>query len=390
MNRAPALFFLVTVLLSSPSFAQSTRVETIAEQQAEKAKRLAPEGPSDAELVVRRVLLSPLLSGGGGAYPWFGSVFGGSGMAVGAGYLKRFEKSGAINLLAGISVNNSQLLETRVVAPALFRDRLQIGALARWTSAKGVSYYGVGPATDAEADFEYDYQPTELSTDATFKPVRWLSFGGGYSFVNLTTGVGSFDLAARPAPGVGRELAYNVMRAEVAIDSRTSPGYTTRGGLYRVAWERHEERHDLPFSFDAQEYEVRQFVPLLREQFVLGVRGLMTLTSTDAGSQVPVPLAPYLGSSSTLRAFPTRRFTDRSRVLVSGEYRWRPSRYLDMALFVDSGQVAGDVQQFRFGDFETNWGIGARFHGPLFTALRVEYARGREGRNIVFAGSQIF
>ena len=63
----------------------------------------------------------------------FGSVFGGSGMAVGAGYLKRFEKSGSVNFLAGISINNSQMLETRVVAPALFRDRLQLGAEARWT-----------------------------------------------------------------------------------------------------------------------------------------------------------------------------------------------------------------------------------------------------------------
>lgn len=389
MSRATA-FLLVSLLLGSPALAQTTRVETIAGQQAEKAKNLEPEGPSDAELIVRRVLLSPLLSGGGGAYPWFGSVFGGSGMAVGAGYLKRFEKSGSVNFLAGISINNSQLLETRVVAPALFRDRLQIGAQARWTDAKGVSYYGVGPTTDRETDFEYDYQPTEFSTDATFKPVRWLSFGGGYSYVDLTTAVKDFDLSALPAPGIGRDLRYNVIRSEVAVDTRTSPGYSTRGGLYRVAWERHEERHDLPFSFDAHEYEVRQLVPLVREQFVLAVRGLMTLTSSDPGNVIPVPLAPFLGSGSTLRAFPTRRFTDRNRVLLTGEYRWRPSRYLDMAVFVDSGQVAGDVQQFRFHDFETNWGIGARFHGPLFTALRVEYARGREGRNIVFAGSQIF
>ena len=389
MYRATA-FLLFSLLLCSPALAQTTRVETIAEEQAEKAKNLGTEGPSDAELIVRRVLLSPLLSGGGGAYPWFGSVFGGSGMAAGAGYFKRFEKSGSLNFLAGISINNSQMLETRVVAPALFRDRLLVGAQARWTNAKEVSYYGVGPTTDPETDFEYDYQPTEFSTDATFKPVRWLSFGGGYSFVDLTTGVDDFDLAALPAPGIGRDLRYNVIRAEVAVDTRTSPGYSTRGGLYRVAWERHEERHDLPFSFDSQEYEVRQLVPLVREQFVIAFRGLMTLTSTDPGNVVPVPLAPFLGSGSTLRAFPTRRFTDRSRVLLTGEYRWRPSRYLDMAVFVDSGQVAGDAHQFRFHDFETNWGIGARFHGPLFTALRVEYARGREGRNIIFAGSQIF
>jgi hypothetical protein len=135
---------------------------------------------------------------------------------------------------------------------------------------------------------------------------------------------------------------------------------------------------------------VQQLVPLMREQFVLAVRGLMTLTSTDSGQQVPLMLAPHLGSGRTLRAFRTRRFTDRNRVLLTGEYRWRPSRYLDMALFIDAGQVAGDLDQFRFPDFETNWGVGARFHGPRFTALRVEIARGREGLALVFAAGQVF
>ena len=377
-------------LLNSPLLAQSTRVETIAVQQAEKAKRLTPEGPSDAELVIRRVLLSPLLKGGGGAYPWFGSVSGGSGMAVGAGYLKRFQKSGGLNLLAGISFNNSQLFETRLVAPTMLRGRLHFGAEARWTKAREVPYYGPGPDTSPDTDFEYDYQPTEYNADTAFKPVRWLSIGGGYSYVDLDTKVDEFDPAVTFSPGMGRDLQYHVTRAEATIDWRTAPGYSTRGGLYRAAWEHHQETHDRPFSFDLQEYEVSQLVPLVREQFVLVARGLMTLTSTNAGQQVPLMLAPYLGSGSTLRAFPTRRFTDRNRVLVTTEYRWRPSRYLDPAIFMDAGQVARDLHQFRVRDFESNWGVGARFHGPLFTAFRVEVARGREGLNLVFAGNQIF
>ena len=58
-----ALVFLVlTSMVSAPAAAQSTRVEAIAEEQAEKAKALGVEGPSKAEQVIRRVLLSPLLS----------------------------------------------------------------------------------------------------------------------------------------------------------------------------------------------------------------------------------------------------------------------------------------------------------------------------------------
>jgi len=145
-----------------------------------------------------------------------------------------------------------------------------------------------------------------------------------------------------------------------------------------------------PLSFQSQEFEAIQLVPLLREQFVLAGRALMTMATPDSGHEVPVMLAPFLGSGTTLRGFANRRFSDRNRVLLSGEYRWRPSRYLDMALFLDAGQVAPNRRDFDLAAFETAWGLGARFHGPNFTALRIEVARGREGLRVILAGGQAF
>jgi outer membrane translocation and assembly module TamA len=75
---------------------------------------------------------------------------------------------------------------------------------------------------------------------------------------------------------------------------------------------------------------------------------------------------------------------------VTGEYRWRPSRYLDMAIFMDAGQVAAGREQFQLKQFDVDVGIGARFHGPAFNALRVEISHGREGFRLTFAGSQPF
>lgn len=389
MHRATALV-LISLLLSSPVVAQTTRAETIADLQAEKAKNLGTEGPSEAELVVQRILASPLLNGGDGMYPWFGSVFGGSGMAIGAGYLKRLEKAASINVFGGISLNNSILLSTRLAAPALWRGRLRVDVNATWTDARGVSFYGFGPTSDQSARLRYDYQPTDATSNVAFMPVRWLALSGGYSFVNIETASHRSSEIAGAGPGLGEGLRYNVTRAGVAIDWRRSPGYSTRGGYYRAEWERHHETNNFPFSFDSQEYEVVQVLPFVREQFVLAARGLMTVTRTEAGHEVPVMLAPYLGSGGTLRGYTSRRFADRNRLLLTGEYRWRPSRYLDLALFLDAGQVAPDKHQFRDGDFETNWGIGARFHGPRFTAIRVEVARGREGLVLVVGSGQIF
>lgn len=60
---AIVIYTLIAVLaVASPAVAQSTRVEAIAEQQAQKAKQTGPEGPSEAEMIIRRVLLSPPVS----------------------------------------------------------------------------------------------------------------------------------------------------------------------------------------------------------------------------------------------------------------------------------------------------------------------------------------
>jgi len=386
--RLLSLFLVFAI--AAPAAAQTTRVEAIAEAQAEKAKGLGVEGPSKAEQVIKRVLLSPLLSGGDGAYPWFGTVFSGTGMALGAGYLKRLERSASLNVQTGFSLNNSLMLRGAYVAPGLWRGRLQADVMAQWIDARGVSFYGLGPGSSKDTRQRYDYMPRELTGNATVRPRRNVFVTGSYSLL----GIGSErDLPLfTPAemPGVDEDLGYHVTRGAVAYDWRPAQGYATRGGLYRVAIEHFKERDGKPFSFTANEYEVVQLAPLLREQFVLAFHGLMTLTHTHEGNSVPVMLAPYLGGGSTLRGFANRRFSDRNRVLLTGEYRWRPSRYLDMALFLDAGQVAATRAEFDVAEFDSAWGIGARFHGPYFTALRIEAARGREGLRLVFTGSQAF
>ena len=127
----PLLLLIVIVMLAPAAAAQSTRVDTIAEQQAEKAKGLGPEGPSEAERIIRQVLLSPLLSGGDGVYPWFGSVYGGSGMAGGVGFLKRFPNASYLNFQSGISINSSMVMRGTFAAPELWRGMLQLGSEER-------------------------------------------------------------------------------------------------------------------------------------------------------------------------------------------------------------------------------------------------------------------
>ena len=386
----PVLASIVALLLASTAAAQSTRVETIAEQQAEKSKELGTEGPSEAELIVRRVLLSPLLSGGDGLYPWFGSVYGGSGMGLGVGFLKRLENASYFNVQTGISINSSMVMRGTFAAPELWRGMLQVDANVQWLDAHDVSFYGFGQDSSKDARDSYDFNPFELSTNVTVRPMRHVFLTGSYAYSPIDTDRETPRFAPAESPGLDEELTFHVTRATLAYDWRPAPGYSTRGGFYRASFERNFESSGRPYSFNLQEYEVVQQLPLVREQFVLAGHALMTLTDADAGHDVPVMLAPFLGSGSTLRAFGNRRFADRNRVLVTGEYRWRPSRYLDMAIFMDAGQVAPDRRQLEAKKFDVDWGLGARFHGPAFNALRVEISRGREGFRLTFAGSQPF
>jgi surface antigen Omp85-like protein len=389
MLRSTSLVLLL-LILCTPAAAQSTRVEAIAEEQKKKAGNLGTEGPSNAERVIRRVLISPLLAGGDGPYPWFGSVFPGTGMAVGAGYLKRLPNAASANLMAGISLNNSMQAEGKFSLPELWHGNIRVDGLARWTDARGVSFYGMGQDSKIEARERYDYQPTEVGGDGTLTLKRWLWVSGGYSFLDVDTQQDLPGPTGQLAPGIGEALQYNVTRGTVAIDWRNATGYSTRGGFYRATLARHTERHGRPFTFRSEEYEVVQLLPLVKEQFVLAFRGLLTSTDPNDGDEVPVMLGPFLGSGSTLRGYRNRRFTDRQRLLLTGEYRWRPSRYLDMAVFIDAGKVAAAPQQLNLKQLETAWGIGARLHGPAFTAVRFDLARGREGFGLVISGSQAF
>ena len=370
--------------------AQDTRVGAIGEQQAAKAKGLGPEGPSEAERIIKQILLSPLLSGGDGAYPWFGSVFGGTGMAGGAGYLKRLERAAYFNVQAGMSINMSTVLRSSFAAPELSHGMMQVDATGEWLNAKDVSYYGPGQDSSLDRRDRYDFRPKDIGGNVTFRPKRRLFLTGTYIFMDVSTERETPQFSEEEAPGFDQDLAFHTVRGTIAFDWRPAAAYSTRGGMYRATYEQTDEAFGKPYSFHSQEYEIVQQLPLVKEQFVLAFRGLVTLASPEEGDQIPAFLSPYLGSGSTLRGYANRRFTDHNRALLTAEYRWRPSRYLDMAVFFDTGQVVRDYHDFNSSQFDSAWGLGARFHGPNFNALRIEVARGREGIRLIFAGSQPF
>ena len=131
-------------------------------------------------------------------------------------------------------------------------------------------------------------------------------------------------------------------------------------------------------------------MPILRENSVLAFRALASTTNTAEGEHVPVVLLPDLGGSHTLRGYPSWRFRDRSRMALTGEYRWKAGHFLDMALFMDAGQVAPRLADLDLSKFRKTYGLGMTFHTPASTVMRIEVARTDEGTALVFAFSPSF
>ena len=173
------------------------------------------------------------------------------------------------------------------------------------------------------------------------------------------------------------------------MDSRPSAGYARRGGLYAVTYDLFVDPDDT-YTFDRLQAEIVQHIPILRENWGVSLHGVARTTLDDRDT-VPYFLLPSLGSGSTLRAYPSWRFRDRHSLLLSGEWRWIPSRlFLDMALFYDAGKVTARFEDLNFDGLHQDFGVGIRFHGLVATPLRIDVAKGSEGVNIVFSGAAAF
>jgi outer membrane protein assembly factor BamA len=115
---------------------------------------------------------------------------------------------------------------------------------------------------------------------------------------------------------------------------------------------------------------------------VLAGHAWLVGTQVADGHAVPLYLSPSLGGANTLRGYTDYRFHDRALLLLSAEARVPLMRHLDLAGFVDAGNVAP-----RVGDLDVarrSYGTGLRLHTDRTTLVRLDLAHGEEGWRVVF------
>lgn len=378
----------------SSAAAQDTRETLIVAEQQKKAGELRPYEPAPVErwaVALRREFLDEP----SGFYPLFASVYSGGGLTLGGGYRQFYGDRTHWDVQGLYSVNGYKLIQLSTDSWGHAADRVDLHARAGWRDATEVAFYGLGiDSPDVRSDFRM--KQAYVGGNAVARPGAFTVFGAGIMYEDYTieepTGTHPWVedvFSSDTAPGIGVSPAYFHTMLSGGIDWRPSPGYARRGGLYEIRYHNYADRDEV-FSFDRLDGEIVQHLPILRENWVISLRGLVQ-TTLDDDDQVPYFLLPALGSGSTLRAYPSWRYRDRHSLLINGELRWIPNRLgLDMAVFYDLGKVTPRWDDLSLDGLKSNVGIGVRFHSPFATPLRIELAHGRQGLHLVFAGSAAF
>ena len=374
---------------------QETRESIIAAEQAAKAEHPPTVEMTAAERATATIhrLLTEKPSG---FYPYFDSVWGGGGLTLGVGYRRRYADRAAWTVAGLYSLRHYKLIDAGTTSPGHADGRLSLSAHAGWRDAPRVGYFGLG--MDSQPDDRANFRLKEVYAVGTadLRPNRWTTVIGsaGVEAYTLESGQGAVPsieerFTGGTAPGLGQDPTYVHAEATAGIDWRQSPGYSRTGGFYGFTLHEYADAGG-PLDFRRLDLNLVQHIPILRETWVLSVRGRLQTTIAGSG-EVPYFLLPSLGSGSTLRAYESWRFRDRHSLLTSAEWRWFPNRLgMDMALFYDAGKVAGRRGDLNFRGMAHDFGIGVRFHALDVTPLRVDLAHGSEGLNIVFAGGTSF
>ena len=375
-----AAALVAVVLLPGSASAQETRAGQLAAVRAEKAAHLEPYTPSALERridFINRQLLAPRQF-----HPFFGSVLEGGGLAVGPGYRRPFGDGGLVTAHAAWTLRSYAGASARVALPTFGHGRVQVDGYGSWIHAPTVAFYGIGNSSQRSDRQSFGYDETSVGLSTRVRVGQVGEFGGSAEYLDTAGDVSEATSSLRVAsiaPSYARTSAF------AGLDSRTSPGYTQRGGLARVSFTDYRQVNGTGAGFQRADGELQAFIPLRAERQVIALRASAATTMADGDNQVPFYLLPELGGHSALRGYSSWRFRDRARLLLSGEYRWSAGPLVDMSLFADAGQVAPRLGDLSRRDLHTSYGVGFSIHTPSATVTRLEVARSREGLGLLIS-----
>jgi hypothetical protein len=381
----------------------ATRAAQIEAAREQKAAALTPDKPQglehDLDVFEEKEILQRLTLGVAGFRAHLGGLITGSGFAAGPEYYRHLLHD-QVTFRASLraSLRQYYLMDAELDAPHLADNHAFANLYAVHYDYPDVDYYGEGPNSKKTGRSDFLLESTQYEFRGGFKPIDHLRFGalGKYLMENVSQGRDDAFASAsqiyteQTTPGLQYQSNFLQGGGFVQYDWRDSQGGPRSGGNYLAEFSDFSDVRRGAYSFDELHLEAQQYIPFFNRRRVIALRGRILATDAHAGDRVPFYLQPTLGGSDDLRGYRAFRFYDNNSAVLNGEYRWEVFSGLDMALFVDAGQVFDRWQQINFRRLETDYGFGFRFnvHNDVF--LRIDTGFSHEGFAIWFKFNNVF
>jgi hypothetical protein len=265
-------------------------------------------------------------------------------------------------------------------------DRLGFVVTGGYASRPSDRFFGIGNDTpDLEARFRSVTRDTGAGLEARLNGVWSARVETAYKSIGITEprkSASALEVYQDAAiPGLSHDTGATMLSttATVTRDTRTHPHLPDSGGLQTFEVGLNEGRTGGDFSYWSYRGEVQQFFPLSSDKRkVIALRATAETNRRKGGSVIPFFDLPAIGGSSTVRGFESRRFSDRSAMSVSAEFRYRIWRNFDWGLFVDAGQVAPEIGDFGLSRFHEGYGVRFIVRTAEKRAIFFDVAHSRE------------
>lgn len=241
--------------------------------------------------------------------------------------------------------------------------------LTYWRDSR-LRFFGFGNSSNRGQETNFTQRRFASLLRFGYRPWRdWeISWQGRYEDVGIGRGgVEELPFTGERFPSTrGLEGSrVNGQSLGLAYDDRDEKKLPTRGTLGSAYVEFVDRALGSSRSFVKYGFELREFVPL-RERFVLALHGELDYLS--GGHQAPFYERSALGGVKSLRGFGSNRFVDNHRFFSTVELRTRALERrifdvlaeLEVAPFLDAGQVFSSVREVPLDDLHVVGGVGFR------------------------------
>ena len=326
-----------------------------------------------------------------GFYPNLGSITIGSGFGYGAGYRQRPARGRVLLDASGAFTHRGyKTAQARVAVQPMAGRPVEFSTGTAWYDFTQEDFFGLGRATSRVDRVSYRLEGLDTFAQLQARKAGWLVVRGRVGLHRMVIDSGTDPrfpsveetFTEATAPGLRDALTLAYAQTSAGVDTRDQVGNTRGGGLYNVSIGMFRDSRGDAFNFNRIDVKAMHVIPIFDKKRGIALHAMASRSDPVGGGRVPFYLMPTVGGSDSIRGFREFRFRDAAAINLNAEYRWEAFSGLDLALFVDAGDVGPTWRSLVGKDLKTSWGGGFRFNTNRRVFLRVDIASGREGTRV--------